>query len=263
MLYGEGTGEKGCCRSTLEDLLKELTQTASVPFDPTEAIRDYRMLMSKRLSHPVENTVALLDWLHQHKMGHRIRIVSEKAYQALTTAACRDSMTGLYNHRFFRDQLDNELRHSLRKKAPLSILLIDLDNFKAVNDKLGHQIGDGVLFNVGQLILSCLRELDYPCRYGGDEIAVILPETGKDEAMQIAERIRNLIETSPYTLERRVETIPALTASIGIATAPMDAATGTELIGLADQALYRAKRSGKNRVVLFSSEGGDSQLPRP
>jgi diguanylate cyclase (GGDEF)-like protein len=171
----------------------------------------------------------------------------EEANRKLRELATTDGLTGLYNYRFFEDTIRMEVRRAQRQKLPLSMLMIDLDHFKVYNDTHGHQMGDEVLKTLARIMKYRLRSTDFPCRYGGEEFAIILPGTGFEEAMSLAEEIRGLVEAHPFSGgERQPE--GRLTISIGVATYPQDAEDEISLVRTADMALYRAKQKGRNRV---------------
>jgi diguanylate cyclase (GGDEF)-like protein len=153
-----------------------------------------------------------------------------------------DVVTGLRNHRYFQVRLREELARAERYNRPTSLLLLDLDNFKRVNDMFGHAVGDTVLAQIARLLERSARSADVVCRYGGEEIAIILAETPLDEAVKTAERLRREVERRP---DDRGATV---TISVGVATFPDHAEFADGLIAAADAAMYRAKRAGKNRV---------------
>jgi len=158
-----------------------------------------------------------------------------------------DGLTELYNHRYFHQILLTETEREKRYRRPLSLMIIDIDNFKACNDTYGHLIGDVVLKQVGALIKKSTRGCDFVARYGGEEFAVILPETPKQEAAVVAERIRSSIEEFSFS-SCAGKRMGRLTVTIGLASLPEDANDKTGLIEMADQGMYRGKESGKNRV---------------
>jgi diguanylate cyclase (GGDEF)-like protein len=171
--------------------------------------------------------------------------------QALT-----DALTGCYNRRSFEMQLDKDIQMAKRLNQPLSLIMLDLDRFKHLNDTAGHDAGDEALRLLANCFRQELRGVDSAARFGGDEFALILPQAYADGAMIVAERLRKRIE--------KIE-IPGfgnLTTSIGIATFPFHAGSRTELFRAADDALYAAKRAGRNRVVL-SQNTTDSPTPIP
>ncbi|HHQ4552560.1 TPA: diguanylate cyclase [Aeromonas veronii] len=157
-----------------------------------------------------------------------------------------DPLTGLANRRLFNSFLHNEWRRSMREHTPLSLIMLDLDNFKACNDHLGHQMGDGSLQLVGHLLQSfCQRPADLPCRFGGDEFALILGNTDRVAALRIGEEIRQAINDLDIVVAGDLR----LSASVGIATYTADQPLEGEgeLLAAADAALYHAKGEGKNR----------------
>jgi len=164
-----------------------------------------------------------------------------------------DPLTGLHNRRFFDTQLGLELERALRLNQPLALLFVDLDHFKKINDQEGHQVGDLVLQHVARLMLQHLRRIDQVFRWGGEEFALLLPGTGRVDALHTADRLRSVVERTPLNLPvgRRV----GLTVSVGVALAPEHAQGGERaLLRHADRALYRAKDEGRNRVCLYDGE---------
>lgn len=167
----------------------------------------------------------------------------QRQYESVT----RDALTGCQNRKSFDERLPTELAFALRHKRPMSLIMMDIDLFKKVNDTYGHQGGDAVLRILGQLLKESTREEDVVCRYGGEEFAIILREEGRDGAFLVAERLRYEIEAEKFEFE--VHTIP-VTASLGIATWDGGPPPRPEqLLKRADKALYDAKSSGRNRVV--------------
>jgi diguanylate cyclase (GGDEF)-like protein len=158
-----------------------------------------------------------------------------------------DGLTELYNHRYFQNILNIEVERERRYKRPLSLLMIDIDNFKSCNDTHGHLMGDVVLQQVGALVKKSTRGCDYVARYGGEEFAVILPETTKQEALVVAERIRASIAGHVFTTSMG-KSIGNVTVTIGLSSFPDDAQDRVELIDKADKSLYQGKTSGKNRI---------------
>ena len=155
----------------------------------------------------------------------------------------KDDVTGLYNRRFFSIRLEEEVSRYRRFNHPVSVVLLDLDQFKAVNDELGHRAGDETLRGMAEILLRYSRGINVICRYGGDEFAILLVETSKFGARQYADRIRHVLPSYRFAHGRRI------TASFGIASLPEDVAPSPDdLIRAADEALYAAKRAGRNRV---------------
>ena len=153
-------------------------------------------------------------------------------------------MTGLYNRRFFTLRLEEELSRYRRFNHPVSVVLLDLDGFKAVNDEFGHAVGDDTLREVAQILMKHSRGINVVSRYGGDEFAVLLVETSKAGARLYADRIREVVAKHPFSHGKVV------TASFGVASLPDDeTGTADDLFRAADDALYAAKRAGKNQVA--------------
>ncbi len=171
-----------------------------------------------------------------------------EAEKELRKMARHDSLTGLLNHRTFFEELQLEIKRGERYQRPLSLLMIDLDYFKQVNDNYGHQLGDTVLENIGQIVKNKAREVDFAGRYGGEEFAVALPETRASEARQLAERIRGECASQSY---QSAENSFSVTCSIGIAGCRETSITAEELVAKADIALYEAKKNGRNQTVLY------------
>ena len=168
-------------------------------------------------------------------------VLLAKAIETLHEISTQDGLTAVANRRLFDETIKLEWRRAVRSRAPLSLLMLDIDNFKAFNDRAGHQSGDGCLRRVAQTLRESVhRAADLVARYGGEEFAVLLPETDADQAGRIAESIRE-----------RIEALGEVTVSIGVATCvpPRDVSGMQEFIGVADEALYAAKRQGRNRVV--------------
>ena len=166
-----------------------------------------------------------------------------KEAQAMATI---DSLTGLFNKRYFNDILDREFKGAMRYQTPVSLIMMDLDNFKVINDMYGHQAGDAVIKEISDRLAKSLRDIDVPARYGGDELAIILPETGAEQAFFVAKRLKRLIEQNP--IKHRGNSIN-VTASIGISSCPNSSIkTVEDMISEADKALYDAKKSGRNRI---------------
>jgi diguanylate cyclase (GGDEF)-like protein len=162
----------------------------------------------------------------------------------LNHLAVTDELTGLYNRRRFQEMLKEAVGEHMRAGDQLSLILLDIDRFKSLNDQFGHQAGDEALRRVSQILRDHSRRHELPARYGGEEFAIILQRCGLMEAAIAAERFRMALESADWT-ERRI------TASFGVATCGLRISTPGELVAAADQALYAAKQNGRNRVELF------------
>lgn len=191
-----------------------------------------------------------------HKVQWHIELIrpilsSKMTVAQLSHEASTDKLTKLYNRHFLDKYLAAQLDASQQLKHPLSILLIDLDYFKAINDTHGHTAGDYVLMQFAHCILSCIRKTDIAARFGGEEFMVVLPHTDTGTAAIIAERIQLLLQEQESNIAEGI-TVPTVTCSIGIATCPEHGETQASLILSADAALYEAKRAGRNCIRIYS-----------
>jgi diguanylate cyclase (GGDEF)-like protein len=185
--------------------------------------------------------LALFYWL----VG-RVGLQIDRSEQELERLATHDGLTGLFNRRSFNALLDDEVSRTQRYGLAVSLLMVDIDHFKRINDSYGHQVGDAVLQQMGGLLANSARGVDKVCRYGGEEIALILPQTGAEEAANIGERLRARIAENAFDLGQD-RPIP-VTVSIGVAACPANATDSPTLVRAADEALYEAKQGGRNRV---------------
>jgi len=163
-----------------------------------------------------------------------------------------DKLTKIYNYSFFIDRLNEEINRADRYDYPLSLIMIDIDDFKSFNDTFGNQKGNAVLEKIAKIIKRCIRTVDIPARYGGEEFAVILPNIDSD-AEVVAERIRKEVEKASFEGDVEQPQVRK-TVSCGVATFPADATSDTELIVNSDEALYVAKKSGPNKVCYYSRD---------
>jgi two-component system, cell cycle response regulator len=172
-------------------------------------------------------------------------------YESALNSAVNDALTTLYNQAYFKKFFEQELKRAARQKYSVALIILDVDNFKQINDSLGHLAGDYILSELGPVIKSNVREIDLASRYGGDEFALVLPYTDRNESTLVAERLRKVIEGRTFSQESQSEDVK-VTISLGIAFFPAQGSTPEEIIRNADQALYQAKNEGKNRCQVYS-----------
>jgi len=172
--------------------------------------------------------------------------------QSSMEMAVMDQLTGLHNRRFMTSRLAMMFDESALRARSLSILLLDVDHFKAVNDSWGHDAGDEVLREFANRVRACTRGIDLVARMGGEEVVVVLPDTGRDAAYQVAERIRERVESEPFAIQNNTRDI-RVTVSVGVANRRAGDASSADIMKRADDALYRAKAGGRNRVIMASA----------
>lgn len=214
--------------------------------------RSLGVLVALRRAHPFTSQEA--DTLMV--IGYLVALALESArlHQELRQIAITDGLTGVYTRRYFFERLDEEERRAARSQRPFAIVMMDLDGFKAYNDRYGHLAGDRLLQRVSWSLQRAVRQSDVVARYGGDEFVVLLPETSKVEALAVAERIREALRnvTAPFPAPNEGG---VLTASLGVAAYPDDATTSEDLVARADAALYRAKAAGGASVADWAATG--------
>lgn len=208
----------------------------------------HKYFMSQKLKRNVGVRIAALDYLaNTKKVLKNVRLIAGDEMDQLMIFMNFDAATGVYNHRYFHEHLEDEILRAKRYKKKLSLAFIDVDNFKNYNDHLGHLKGDVVLRQIAMALKDEIRANDIVARYGGDEFVVLLVETNKKHAMKFAERFRSRIEDFKFFMEDNLGD-KKVTLSIGISTFPDDAAGRLSLIKKADNAMYLAKKNGKNRI---------------
>lgn len=192
-----------------------------------------------------------LEGAHYYRMSEHLR-----------TLSITDSLTGLFNRRYFDDRLFEEFQRAVRYKSVFSLAIFDIDDFKLFNDTEGHVAGDEVLKSIANISRESMRSIDIVARYGGEEFSVIMPQTDRDVAFQVAERLRENIRD---LIQLRWEKFPNenITISIGIATYPQDGKDMRTLIDNADKALYKAKVSGKDRTVAWTESLSEPLKDKP
>ncbi len=207
-------------------------------------ILHHKQELSKILGRNTGIVVAALDYLTNMTGNMQsTTLVGEEHIEEIVGLSLRDGLTGLFNHTYFYQQLDMEMRRFLRYSVPLSLILIDIDDFKIVNDRYGHREGDRVLSTLATTLQHVARDSDICCRYGGEEFSVILPLTDLHAASEVADRLET----------EMVERLPCeqiITTSMGVAACGTGTGTCRALVEKADAALYQAKRNGKARVIV-------------
>jgi diguanylate cyclase (GGDEF)-like protein len=182
---------------------------------------------------------------------------SAQQYEEIRRLTFIDGLTPAYNHRFFQEALSKEVNRHARSGHDFALAILDIDNFKRVNDTFGHPVGDEILKGLVEELMTNARESDVVARYGGEEFAIIFPDTPQGSAKDAANRMRELIERREFPIVQ-IDRMLRVTISVGVAVYPHDGATSTDLISRADAALYFAKKNGKNQVALASELTGES-----
>ena len=182
-------------------------------------------------------------------------IVKSRDLEYTYALATTDGLTELYNHRYFQEQMIQNVETAKRYEKPFSLIMIDIDFFKKFNDTYGHQSGDAVLRQVAHILKKNVRSTDIVCRYGGEEMSIILTHTGKDEALITAQKICNAVSENPLKLVNGNDV--KVTISLGVSTYPQNGETPAEMIKYADDCLYAAKEHGRNQVGNFAKEKND------
>lgn len=218
-------------------------------------ILDHKTELTTRLGRNPGVRVAAADYLtNVRETLSAPRIVDRADYDTLVEHVAVDALTGLATRRAILERYDRELRRARRYQKDLTLLVIDLDRFKEINDSFGHAAGDAVLVEVGRRLVETCRETDAVGRTGGDELLVLLPETKGDAAVALADRLRRRVGDEPISIDEEGGRVRA-SISIGLACFPRDGRDGESLLARADQALYDGKRSGRDAV---RSAGTDS-----
>jgi len=229
-------------------------------FAPEEArehwgrIRDHLAAFNRALGRETNFRVALMDYFVEiHRRLHNPILLEIRIFRRAEERALIDELTGLNNYRAFKLHLHREVRRARRYRSPLSLIIFDVDDFKRYNDRNGHARGNEALSRVAAVLRENSRETDLVCRYGGEEFTIILPETDREGAMMVAERIRVCLDRSSIFGEAS-QPGGKLTLSGGVATYGVGSEGEEDLVASADKALYMAKGAGKNRIEVFDRE---------
>ncbi len=224
----------------IPDALRALL-TAHIEFDDLIDVIN-RQLAHRLILKPWDNDylrLQMIESLNSHELFTQKR--------ELERLAITDPVTLLSNHRFFQDQLKIEVARSIRHERNLSLVMIDIDHFKRFNDSYGHPAGDKLLREVATRLTEAVRNLDTVSRYGGEEFAILLPDTSRERAQLVAERVRLMFSETPFLIGDRSTLV---TLSLGVASCPEHATSAEALVEVADRALYRAKGQGRNLSVV-------------
>ena len=224
-----------------------------IELEPVPALQTWEKLMHhhdqlrSQIGAEIDFRVSALDYFtRKTELLVNPTIVETDQFVRLRQDTVTDAMTGLFNFRHFKRMLEKEISHAERYQTPLSLIFLDVDHFKQLNDRCGHPIGDKVLRMVAEVIARSVRSSDLPCRYGGEEFAVIAPATPKSGVLLLAERIRNGV--AALEIPEVVAAGMPISISGGVASFPEDAVSVDELIAKSDEALYQAKQGGRNRI---------------
>ncbi len=215
-------------------------------------ILQHRENISRALDRKISLMTAISDYLGSYKEALKDhKIVEINSYERAIEESTRDHLTGLFNKAYFQSTLAQHLSLANRNNTELSILFLDIDNFKEINDTFGHNSGDAILKTIARIIHQKLRTSDILARFGGDEFVVLMPNTYKTNALVLSERLRKAISKKSIKIK---DTNCKITISGGVAGFPVDAQKAQNLLDLADSALYRAKGAGKNSIALFKED---------
>jgi len=236
-----------------------LNQYCHLPFTDEDCkhhwinILEHQKELEKTLGRHVGFLVALTDYTaNKIDRFSNLLLVDRDSYIKTKTWAMHDALTGLYNRAFLRDYLEKELEKTNRYMISFSLLFLDIDHFKRLNDEYGHKAGDDILQKVGKLLMNCSRSSDLVARYGGEEFVIIMSQTTGRIAFEVADRLREDIKQEDFFIEGRQNPIH-ITVSGGLASCPMDSGNIDDIFQMADKALYKAKALGRNRISIYSS----------
>ena len=204
---------------------------------------------------PIESTRQLAMTVSEHVA---LALVNLTLKASLRNQAIRDPLTGMFNRRYMEETLERELARALRRNAPVGIVMLDIDHFKLFNDMFGHPAGDKILIELSRLIHEQFRGEDIPCRYGGEEFVLILPEASLDNVYRRAEQLRE--DAQHLSVQYNGQLLGTITLSFGLASFPEHGRTGESILAAADVALYRAKAEGRNRLVVAQVSKDEGEM---
>jgi diguanylate cyclase (GGDEF)-like protein len=185
-----------------------------------------------------------------------LSIANIRLREALRNQSIRDSVTGLFNRRYLEETLEREVHRAIRTGQTLGVIMLDLDHFKNFNDTFGHDAGDTVLRNTGEFLSKNIRADDIACRYGGEEFVLILPNANLEDTELRAKKLRGSVKA--LNIKHQGKPLGTVTVSVGVATFPQHGSTPTQLMAAADAALYQAKKTGRDRVVIAEHSYSDA-----
>ncbi len=231
---------EGRSRGTKSEFLQPLNleEFISVPLKARNKVIGVIVADNRFTAKPIAQDDIRMLTMFANQAG--LAIENSRLYERTVVLSNQDSLTGLWHHGYFQYLLGEQTKMAVSKKQGFTMLMIDIDNFKDFNDTYGHQAGDAILKNISNIFRDVSRKIDIIARYGGEEFSIILPNTKKEEALVLAERLRKSVAEN--------EDLKKITISIGVASFPEDGEKKEQLISKADQALYEAKRTGKNKV---------------
>lgn len=228
-----------------------------------EEFKRYHARFEQDLGYSIDTRITTLSYfINENRQLRNPKIIEMKVFQSTQDKVILDDLTSLYNYRHFRERIKAEMQAAKSREEMLSLVIIDIDDFKHINDDYGHLAGDGILRQIAALVKSEFADRGEAFRYGGEEFAVIVPGAGKQEVYELSNALCARIATHPFVNENSpARDELAVTASLGIAVYPHDCDTSDALIGNADKALYTAKGTGKNIVCLYSENQRRAKRP--
>jgi diguanylate cyclase (GGDEF)-like protein len=245
--------------------LERTREEIEIPGDPPRVIETIITPLYNRLNQLEGRVILAYDITERKNLEKELKNTNESLQAQLQEnerlrlqlqeQAIRDPLTGVFNRRYFAEALDRETARAIRENSPFSLIVLDVDFFKKVNDTYGHKCGDIVLQSLAKFLQENTRRSDIVCRFGGEEFVILMPDAAVDDAHERAERFRKEFEAIINEYEGRQV---RATFSAGVASFPIHANSGDTLLNLADLALYQSKSNGRNRVTVFSPEMKDT-----